>query len=299
MDSLRAFFDATKLPGLLVDAVEMQNGANSVWLGTYQAEPLIVLKYYEGDAHSFEHYASESSMLINNQGNSIMPSLLRNEDSNRMVITRFVPNDPEPQVSFETVASRVSSDIPALQFQVGHWHTYPGVLAWWDEPTEWMSVLSRTLLRLLREEKWFSQSILKLKSAWSPECIIHGDLKISNIRLSSDQVVVIDWEGAALGIGEWDKAGLLQSALMELVNEGPMAKWVQKNLDCIIQELFDANDLCRLSLVARFAQTALEANPSATKLSPRAALALKFSQALSNGNVEAVVKELNNAASSL
>jgi len=70
------------------------------------------------------------------------------------------------------------------------------------------------IMNLVRSNKEFIFHIEQLKSEWSPECLIHGDVKWANILVTDhNEIKIIDWEIADTGDPAWDIAGIFQSVL--------------------------------------------------------------------------------------
>jgi Ser/Thr protein kinase RdoA (MazF antagonist) len=94
-----------------------------------------------------------------------------------------------------------------------------------DAPAEiWGNPLLRPLLDHLASRPALVAGLRRARGAWRKVALIHGDLKYDNILInSSNRIVVIDWEMAAIGDPAWDLAGLMSRPL--LVSETETGNW--------------------------------------------------------------------------
>jgi hypothetical protein len=77
------------------------------------------------------------------------------------------------------------------------------------------------ILRILQTQGELAASLDRLRSAWRPETVIHGDVKSDNILVappaepgSPDETIrLVDWELVQRGDPAWDVAGVFQDAV--------------------------------------------------------------------------------------
>jgi Ser/Thr protein kinase RdoA (MazF antagonist) len=102
---------------------------------------------------------------------------------------------------------------------------HPGI-AWLAELTP----ANADTLRILRSDGTFAERFEQLSACWRTECVIHGDVRLDNILVQSDdsgsagglKVWIVDWEMVQVGDPAWDVAGALQDFLVNWVSTMPM-----------------------------------------------------------------------------
>jgi len=82
-----------------------------------------------------------------------------------------------------------------------------------------MSEGARQLVGVLRQNPRLARGLAAVRAAWSPACLIHGDIKWDNFVLpigSEDPAAlkIIDWELADFGDPAWDLACVLAGYLL-------------------------------------------------------------------------------------
>ena len=99
---------------------------------------------------------------------------------------------------------------------------------------EAMGAIGPRLGPAIREFPALQPRLSALRSSWSCDCLIHGDMKFDNCLYRSGQLVVVDWELADIGDGAWDIASifkdlicacLLTSRGMDTVQPAMRALW--------------------------------------------------------------------------
>lgn len=98
----------------------------------------------------------------------------------------------------------------------------PWVLRFPESHDEVSSPAIQQLADIVANDRGMSRRLADLHAEWSPDRLIHGDLKWSNCLVSplSDdqpQMHIVDWEMAGWGDPLWDVAGGLASYLVEAI----------------------------------------------------------------------------------
>jgi hypothetical protein len=86
-------------------------------------------------------------------------------------------------------------------------------------------------LRILQTQGQLSESLDRLRGAWLPDTIIHGDVRSDNILVAppaapgtgGETVRLVDWEAVQRGDPAWDVAGLFQDTVLFWINSMPLA----------------------------------------------------------------------------
>lgn len=112
-------------------------------------------------------------------------------------------------------------------------NTIPSVLDSMAPPLqilESMSASSLTLIKLLQQHEAFRYHIPQIRKHWRRECLIHGDIRLSNFvthkrkKYDKDRVLkLVDWEFAGIGDSSWDVGGVFSSFLSLWVRSIPIA----------------------------------------------------------------------------
>jgi Ser/Thr protein kinase RdoA (MazF antagonist) len=84
-------------------------------------------------------------------------------------------------------------------------------------------------LRILQTQGQFGESLERLREAWLPETVIHGDVKSDNILVSPpavpeagrETIRLVDWELVQRGDPAWDVAGVFQDAVLFWIHSMP------------------------------------------------------------------------------
>lgn len=76
---------------------------------------------------------------------------------------------------------------------------------------------SNAVIQTIAKDKRLLNGLIKLKKDWKGNSLVHGDIKLVNFLLvtenNEEQIKLIDWEIANLGDPLWDLSGLIQSYL--------------------------------------------------------------------------------------
>ena len=84
-------------------------------------------------------------------------------------------------------------------------------------------------LRILQTQEGLGTQLDRLRRAWRPETVIHGDIKSDNVLirpgegLSPARAWLVDWELVQVGDPAWDLAGALQDFLIAWTGSMPTA----------------------------------------------------------------------------
>jgi len=81
-------------------------------------------------------------------------------------------------------------------------------------------------LRILQTQGQLGESLDRLRGAWLPDTVIHGDVKSDNILVSppavpgtgSETIRLVDWELVQRGDPAWDVAGVFQDTVLFWIN---------------------------------------------------------------------------------
>ncbi len=170
----------------------------------------------------------------------IIPALVSFEEADSVLVTRYNPGEDFTAFHHRVwsgddraviQAARRSASALALLHDApipvplsgrasGFWNGSPPWVLGITQPgftppsMEWSSAGIQTLLATIQNEPRLGPPLLTLKTDWSAESIIHGDIKWSNmVRLRSGRVLLIDWEHVELGQPYWDTGSFLHSYL--------------------------------------------------------------------------------------
>jgi len=258
MDSLKAFHDAKELCQVAPTEVLRLNGANSVWLVVRNEEPVAVMKYFESGLHSHSHFEIELEFLKINSKKTFLPEVLIEDSHRKLLVLEYFKNTEDSRVDLSDLVALIREEIPSLRLPKSAHNGPVGILSWWEDGLKNFGTGERIVLEIARSQQDFRDAIEHLKSSWSPDVLIHGDLKLQNLMLGADSPLVIDWESVGLGVRGWDEAGLLQSVLVEAALEKNMASWAKQNIPILIDHVETASPQIKDALVARLIQTAIE-----------------------------------------
>nr|NLR88817.1 aminoglycoside phosphotransferase family protein [Rhizobium sp. P28RR-XV] len=94
---------------------------------------------------------------------------------------------------------------------------------------DWLADISAggyEILRILQSRRRLMRQLDKLSSAWTPNTIIHGDIRADNILVipsqpESVQLRLVDWELVQYGDPAWDLAGAFQDLLLFWISTIP------------------------------------------------------------------------------
>jgi hypothetical protein len=161
-------------------------------------------------------------------------------------------------------------------------------------------------LKILQTQEGLSKSLDALRRQWTPETMIHNDIKADNILVHEKdpaKISLVDWELVQIGDPAWDIAGFLQDVIifwvssmspalptaeemvasarypLALLQSGVRAFWREYRASAEIARA-DADRLIERAVLfssARLIQTAYEMAQLSTSLPPTAILLLQIS----------------------
>lgn len=276
MDSIRAFADAAIHSSEAITNISRAGTANSVWLCSTDEGPKFVIKYFPKNAHGQIHFESERQFLETNSY-LFTPKLLSSNQEDYTIILEYVVEDLDSNVTFLDLVNDLEYNFPLLTIPFQAHIVSPGILTW-DESRLLDSVAQRLAMNVVRGTDWFKPFTRILNESWLPEVVVHGDLKLSNIILSTNQAIYIDWENISLGPHFWDLSGLLQSILCEIVTQGRNRFWAMRNLETCLQFINELDELTRMAVCLRTVQSAIEYSTNTSQIPIHAANLLQIAE---------------------
>jgi hypothetical protein len=285
MDSVSAFSLASRTLDLGVVQVTRLNGANSVWECSSADGPVAVLKNYARDHHTEEHFYSETYLLEQNCDRPFLPRLLHIDESALTAVLAYELSDSGSNVRIISLLQAIQ-EFSHLQLPE-HLHLdKPGICTSWIKGGAHLGIAENLVLAVAQQRVALTNCMERFTASWTHETTIHGDLKLSNIRLQNSTFKIIDWETVGKGPKHWDSAGLIQSILLEIVGNGLLQSWAREQLDEIKMILEVADQPLIDALVVRMVQSALEAAQRATLVPQFAAVVLQLAEHLATGNLQ-------------
>lgn len=264
MNSLRAFADAATLFSKDITNVSRAGTANSVWLCSTDEGPKFVIKYFQNNAHGQIHFESERQFLEINRY-SFLPNILYSNKEHYSITSEYVFEDLNSKVTLLALVNDLKYSFPLLEIPFQAHSEPPGILSW-DESHFLDSVAQRMAMNVIQGTEWFKPYKRILNESWLPEVAVHGDLKLSNILLSTNQAIYIDWENVSKGPRFWDLSGLLQSILSEIVARGRNRFWAIANLETCLHLISELDDLTRMAVCLRTIQSAIEYSTNSSQI---------------------------------
>ncbi|WP_158554043.1 phosphotransferase enzyme family protein [Micromonospora deserti] len=176
---------------------------NEVMLASRGNQQLVVRR----SKRSFESLAWELSLLEHLLGHGIgVPRVVVADDGRRhvdgVVVSQFVEGR-EPSDSLDW--RRVVDTLTAMHELTTGWPQRPGFAS------------SRQLLNTdrggdVRLDAMPAGAVDAIRAAWQPmqgpECVVHGDVGASNIRVDGDRVTLLDWDEARVDLSSFDFASV-------------------------------------------------------------------------------------------
>lgn len=98
------------------------------------------------------------------------------------------------------------------------------------------------LLEAVQNERRLSDGLDALQNSWQATSIVHGDVKMDNLVVVPDGLVLVDWEIASLGDPRWDVGSVFANLLSTWVASMPMAYGASHDL-MVREAWFSINDV--------------------------------------------------------
>jgi predicted Ser/Thr protein kinase len=295
MNVFKVFQDSQSVGGNQVIHVGSMGSANSVWLCTTSRSKKFVLKYFPGDAHGESHFKAEKSFLQLNQKLDFLPKIIDSNKTENYFALDYLEPDAEHSFSLDDLIEIVETRFLDLNLSYEAHEEMSGILNWWQTPEVFKSPIQNLIIKSISYTDWFRDSMALVTNEWTRDSIIHGDLKIQNLILTSESVYVIDWENVTFGPKTWDVAGLFQSVLVESFSEHNPNLWAQSQLQMLVSELEKADDLLVHSTALRLVQSAVELSSDSDLISIQVANVLQLAAHIAERNFEVLRSELSYA----
>ena len=295
MNSYRAFSDANRLALGKVTLVSDSGTSNSVWVCQNGPEELFILKYFSEDDHGNLHFRAERDFITGNGSLAFMPELIGYDDNRNWLATRFIKSSQKTKFQLKDVLEIVTKDFDHLKLSFQAHEFPPGVLNLNLHSYE-KSPLQTVIESELIDLDWFPEFIQEVKTFWKSNSIAHGDMKLSNLAMSQNQIAIFDWENVSLGPREWDLAGILQSVIAESLGNREVKMWSIRNLQYCIDRIIDLDDFTRKCFALRCVQSAFEFS-STSSLMPRLAVNMVQIADYAANNDESKLRKISDYAS--
>lgn len=261
----RDVFNYAKEP---IVSVSRLNGANSVWRATLQNGEDLVFKYFDDHGHAHSHFEVESNLYQMNRGVDLLDHFVTDFKDEELIILKFIDESNECHLSIAEIMDILDSEVRNLFHPPTLHNGPPGILSWWQTVPPGFGPGELLVMEIARSQPLITAAVREVQDAWSPEVLIHGDIKMSNLILSKSGLNIIDWESVGLGLSVWDLAGFFQSCIVEIIRKSKMAAWVHRRR-AELEAIFNASeDLFTLSVASRLTQSAVEFSQGVSKISP-------------------------------
>jgi len=169
---------------------------------------------------------------------SFVPRFHRADRARRLIVLGLEPGAVAADHLFDDATGRAPPRIGAPLGEVlGALHRAipfaPGTLAGVAHPwildiiepkvdlLRYLSPAQLELIRLLQAQGHAAAAFARLRAAWTPASLIHGDVKWSNVLVTKvhdpPDIRLIDWECAAWGDPAWDVGSALHSFMVDAI----------------------------------------------------------------------------------
>ena len=294
-DSLLAFNRTRQFLGTSPKAVFRSSSANSVWFIETSAGIEYVLKAFEGDEHSRLHYSAESQFLLANSGSVFVPEILDKSDRDAWFVMPFYEHVESAEFGLNSVMELIGQRFTEFELPFFVHDDPPGILAWGQTDTEISSPVQKIILDVMRETNWFNIACLDVSNNWLFEDIVHCDLKLANIQITTAGPVILDWENVSRGPKSWDIAGLVQGVVVEILQRGPKAGWAFSQLPATLNYLRECDDITLKSAALRTVQSAFEMSKDDLLFSASSANILQCADLIASRSIGDLAEGLKNA----
>lgn len=261
----RVFADAARVADSKIERVQKLNGANSVWLATSDTSRQ-VLKYFDSSHHGHSHFGIEDDFFRLNSSKGFLPPILFRDPESNLLVTPFLERRTDTDIALAEVLKIISDDFWDLQVPISAHVSLPGILSWWRNANVRFSLGEQLVIDVIRRHSNLHGSLEKVEESWFHEATIHGDMKLANLIIGETDFWFIDWESVSTGIKDWDVAGLIQSCIVELVVESPLAPWVRRSSAQLKEVLAQGSGLLFECVAARLMQSAVELSQGAQSI---------------------------------
>jgi len=215
VDSLSVFTDAARLNNATPQYVERIDSKNSTWRVQATETEWQFFKYFLDSDNdlSHDHFTFESDIFNLNPNNLHLPTCLYIEAKSRLIVTKYLESQNEPWELVKLV-EKYRQAFSTFKFGSRMHYEFPSsVTSLTKKPVSlsdgqflvWQAIQSSRSLFGLED---------LIQELWSPDVVVHGDLKLSNLLFTQDSLVVTDWESISLGPSGWDEAQLTSSFIV-------------------------------------------------------------------------------------
>ncbi|HXI27158.1 MAG TPA: phosphotransferase [Vicinamibacterales bacterium] len=166
---------------------------------------------------------------------ALLPSLRHYDEVRRIVITDLIPDatmlaelharDPE---TVRTTSSRLGSalailhrELPVIANGLASRGTLPAGVPWaltLDRTgygaIEQFGPIGVQLSQMMQAVPGLTNALAMLRAIWSPDTIVHGDIKSDNLLVNAAGMKIIDWELVDVGDSAWDVASVIKEHLV-------------------------------------------------------------------------------------
>jgi hypothetical protein len=281
--------------GFSPKAVYRSSSANSVWFIEIETGVEYVLKSFESDDHSRLHYSAESQFLEANAGCGFVPNLLDKSDRDCWFVMPFYEHSEAADYGLNAILEMIGERFTELKLPFFVHDEPPGILAWGQTDTEISSPVQKIILDVMRETSWFNSACLDVSANWLLEEIVHCDLKLANLQITTAGPVILDWEHVSRGPKSWDIAGLVQGIAVEILQSGSKADWAKSQLQATLDFLRDCDGTMLRSVALRTVQSAFEMSKGDLLFSEAAANIIQCADLIATRSIDDLAVGLNHA----
>lgn len=174
--------------------------ANDIWSVRIGGELAVARLGKRGDAD----LAWEADLLQHLERNGLtVPAPIPTADgrlfADGLVVMKYMEGGP-PQSAADW--RRVAETLRELHRLTAGWPQRPG----WRSSTDLLVAETGTRINL---NAMPAEAVVRCRAAWSrlagrPTCVVHGDPNPGNIRMTGDQVALVDWDEAQVDVADLD-----------------------------------------------------------------------------------------------
>jgi hypothetical protein len=281
--SLAVFNRAAQYMSGNIVSVSRLDSANHVWLSESKDGQKLIFKYFSPNDHAHQHFHSELRIYLDNPSSSLLPRLVDFDIQRNLLVLEFIERTFTPTLSLADLINQALALTSELSFDSDLHQHLPGIVGTWNVDQSALEGSEQILLAAARATPSIAERVDRLTNNWSRQCHLHGDLKIANFLFTGDSFRIIDWESHCTGPTYWDTAGVIQSAILEIISHGPYEHWCRQQVPIIDTYLSNGPTELTDALITRLVQSSLEASQTIDKVSVLSANLLQISDFISRG----------------
>jgi len=286
VSSLEVFADAADLMTKDPFSVSRLDSANSVWLTELVDGSKAIFKYFRRNFPNIDHFNTERLISNSNPNSNALAKIILSDQNKQLIVFEYINQVGLTNFAIRSLLENTIGEIENLTLEEQIQNRCPSFLDSWLDVQFSFGPAENIILATARKCETIADSISRLICEWKNESLLHGDLKLSNYLFTKSGFLIIDWETVCFGPVEWDKAGLLQSVILEIISKGPQNEWATTQTSEVIAILANANQKLIDAMVARLVQSSMEATQTSLRIPVSAANFLQAAEFISIGNFD-------------